>query len=182
MCRINDARSSKWRFILNYIFSDLHLNHKAVIGFEGRPFSSVYQMNKTILRNWRETVSSRDTIWVLGDVAFSTTKEELTSMIKNLPGIKKLILGNHDRSKSLQWWRDVGFVEVYPYPIIYQDFFILSHEPVYVSKEMPYVNIHGHTHSESSDNPQKVNVSVEVTGYAPVSLDDIITRRTKEKE
>lgn len=167
---------------MEYIFSDLHLNHEAIIQYEKRPFANVQEMNREILKNWREIVSSQDTIWLLGDVAFKTSKDDLKKIITNLPGRKNLILGNHDRGKSPLWWRDVGFDEVSRYPIIYRDFFILSHEPLYVGAEMPYVNIHGHTHGESSDNPQKVNVSVEVTGYKPLSLDEILDRFRKEAD
>ena len=93
-----------------------------------------------------------------------------------MPGHKILIMGNHDQEKSIQWWMDVGFDEVYPYPILWDKFFILSHESVYVNHKMPYVNIHGHMHNEISNNPRKVNVSVENTDYAPV-----LFSRIKEK-
>jgi calcineurin-like phosphoesterase family protein len=166
---------------MNYIWSDLHLNHEAVLRYENRPFNSVQEMNKTLIKNWRETVSSKDTIFNLGDVSFKTTKDELEKIIKNLPGKKVLILGNHDRSKSLSWWRDVGFDEVYPYPIIYEGFFMLSHEPLYICPEMPYVNIHGHTHGECFDNyVQRMNVSVENIEYKPVSLDDLVFKFKRE--
>jgi calcineurin-like phosphoesterase family protein len=90
-----------------------------------------------------------------------------------MPGKKILVLGNHDRGRSLTYWYDIGFDEVYKYPIIYDEFYILSHESIYINHAMPYVNIHGHTHSENTTNLQKINVSVECTGYKPVLLDTI---------
>lgn len=161
---------------MEYVTSDWHLNHTEVIEYEKRPFQTVAEMNKAILKNWRDVVSSSDTVFHLGDVFLRTPKEQAEKIVKNLPGKKVLVLGNHDRSRSLSWWRDVGFIEVYKYPIIVRGFYILSHEPAYVGPSMPYVNVHGHTHSESSDNPHKVNVSVEVTDYRPVSLDDVVSR------
>lgn len=159
-----------------YIWSDLHLNHKNIIEYENRPFSSVQEMNKTLLSAWRTHIKGNDTIINLGDVFLSGDKESCTQIIKNLPGKKILVMGNHDRQHSLRWWLDVGFDEVYPYPIIYDSFYILSHEPLYVSKKMPYANIHGHTHSSSFDNPQMVNVSVDVLGFVPFSFDEIKIR------
>lgn len=167
---------------MNLIWSDLHINHEAILRYENRPFKDVKEMKQVLTGNWKSAATSHDTVFVLGDVAFRTTKEELTEIIQNLPGKKVLVMGNHDKSKSLRWWHDVGFAEVYKYPIIYRDWFILSHEPVYVGPEMPYVNIHGHTHGESSTNPRKVNVCVEATDYKPASLDGIIARFTKQQK
>ena len=163
-----------------YLWSDLHLNHERIINYEQRPFANVTQMNQALLSAWSETVKSQDTIINLGDVAFSTSHAELQKIITNLPGHKILILGNHDRDKSVKWWQEVGFDEVYPYPIIYEGFYILSHESLYVGKEMPYVNLHGHTHGESTDNPQKFNVSVEVIGYRPILFDEIKAKFVKD--
>jgi len=156
-----------------YIWSDLHLGHKHIIDYEERPFDSVEHMDTFLISSWKDNIKSNDTIINLGDVSFKTNKENLEKIIKNLPGYKILILGNHDRGKSVKWWREVGFDEVYKYPIIYDDFYILSHESIYINKHMPYVNVHGHTHGESSDNFQKVNVSVELLNYKPILFDEI---------
>jgi len=164
-----------------YIWSDLHLNHSNIIEYEKRPFSSVQEMNKTLLDAWKNTIGSKDTIINLGDFALGMNKESLEKLVKNLPGTKILILGNHDIGHSTKWWREVGFDEVSKYPIIYDGFYILSHESLYVGKEMPYVNVHGHTHGESTDNPQKVNVSVEVLGYKPILFDSIKNKFNEEK-
>ena len=164
---------------MDFVTSDWHLNHGNIIEYEKRPFKTVAEMNHAILKNWRETVGRHDTVFFLGDAFFHTPKEEAQMVVTSLPGKKVIVLGNHDRGKSTQWWRDVGFAEVYSYPIVYKKFFILSHEPLYVGPGMPYVNVHGHTHGESSDNPQKVNVCVEVTEYRPVSLDEIVARFQK---
>lgn len=156
-----------------YIWSDLHLGHNNIIKYEDRPFTDISLMNKLLIKNWRETVSSDDTIINLGDVCFKFGKEKLSKVIKNLPGHKILVLGNHDRSKSINWWREAGFDEVYKYPIIYDKFYILSHEPIYINRHMPYVNVHGHMHSKQIDDKQCVNVSVELIDYKPILFDSI---------
>lgn len=165
-----------------YIWSDLHLNHENIIKYESRPFSSVKEMNKTLLDNWKKTVKKHDTIINLGDVSFRGGKEWNTEQISNMPGKKVLVLGNHDRGRSLKWWYDVGFNEVYKYPIIYNDFYILSHEPQYINENMPYVNIHGHCHLEKSSSLQKVNVCVENIDYMPVNIETIFDKYKGEKE
>ncbi len=160
----------------DYIWSDLHLNHSNIIEYEGRPYASVEEMNAALLGAWGSTIKKNDVLWNLGDVALHMSREMLTKMLSGLPGKKILILGNHDRGRSIPWWYSVGFDVVYEYPIILNNFYMLSHKPLYVNRSMPYVNIHGHTHGTSSDNPQQVNVSVEVIGYKPVLLQSIQDR------
>lgn len=132
------------------------------------------KMDKTILRNWRETVKGDDTIINLGDVFFKWSKERAQNVIQNLPGHKVLILGNHDRSHSVDWWREVGFHEVYPWPIIYKEWYILSHEEVFLNEKMPYINLHGHRHEVKLNKPCYINVCVENTDYKPVLLSSLL--------
>ena len=82
-------------------------------------------------------------------------------------------MGNHDKARTVTWWKDVGFQDVSLYPIIVDEFYIFSHEPVYLNKNMPYANIHGHTHSTCYKNKQYVNVSVEALDYKPIEFDKI---------
>jgi len=164
-----------------WLISDTHFYHSNIILYEKRPFSNKIEMNEVMINNWKKVVRKNDTIFHLGDVGFGS-KCMMYELISDLPGRKILVMGNHDKQHSLSWWQGVGFDEVYKYPIIYEGFYILSHEPLYVGQEMPYVNIHGHTHSESSDNKQKVNVSVEVINYTPVNFNVIKNKFTKEGE
>lgn len=159
-----------------YIWSDLHLNHSNIIKYENRPFRDIEEMNDTLLNNWKKTITKHDTIINLGDVSFKCSKEFMKNIISNMPGKKILVLGNHDKARSVKWWHDVGFDIVYPYPFILDDFYILSHEPIYINDNMPYVNIHGHTHSDISECKQKVNVCVENINYIPISFESIKKR------
>jgi calcineurin-like phosphoesterase family protein len=128
-------------------------------------------MDLALINNWNDKVGRLDKVFCLGDFALSN-KGFTTFVCAKLNGIKSLIMGNHD-CRSASWYIDVGFDEVYKYPIIYHDFYILSHEPVYLNNHMPYVNIHGHLHSRKMDNKKYVNVSVENVEYAPVDFDAI---------
>ena len=50
---------------------------------------------------------------------------------------------------------------------------MLSHEPLYVNKNMPYCNIHGHIHSLEYDSKHYFNVSVECINYKPINFEEI---------
>lgn len=155
-----------------FMISDMHLGHKHIIDYEKRPFRDVEEMDKTIIENWNKTVSKEDRVFVLGDISFYN-KDKTKEILNGLNGRKILILGNHDRERSLGWWRDAGITEAINYPIILEEFYILSHEPVYLSESMPYANIHGHIHRLQYNNYQYFNVSVECVNYTPVSFESI---------
>lgn len=77
-----------------FYISDLHLGHGAIIKIDKRPFSTYEEMYDTIVRNWNNTVSDEDTIYILGDFSFKTSIA--LDIVKKLKGHKVLILGNHD--------------------------------------------------------------------------------------
>lgn len=163
-----------------FLYSDPHFGHEAIIEYESRPFENAAHMDQTLLDNWNKRVSKKDMVYILGDVSFhnfAITEE----IIRSLNGRKRLILGNHDRNRSLTWWKNAGFEEVYEHPICYGGFYWFSHEPMYINKNMPYVNIHGHIHGQKYEGDQYVNVSVEQINYAPV-LFGVISDKFTPKE
>lgn len=162
-----------------YLISDMHFGHNRIIEYENRPFETVKFMDLAIIKNWNEVVHKEDLVFVLGDVSFYS-KEKTKSVVSKLMGRKFLILGNHDTSNSEDFWKEVGFEFISKYPICIDEFFWLSHEPMYLSSAMPYVNIHGHIHSKTMSTEkmpnQYVNVSVEQIGYKPIDFEVIKNR------
>jgi len=157
-----------------FIISDQHFWHEKAILYNARPFSSVEEMNRKMIINHNNVVKNRDVCFFLGD--FSFCPNDMTREVyEQLNGTKILILGNHDRRKSVTWWRRAGFEEIHKYPLIINDRFILSHEPVEGDLGKFY-NIHGHIHLNRSDvtTDRHVNVCVETTGYCPVNLDQLM--------
>ena len=91
--------------------------------------------------------------------------------------------GNHD-TKSNEHYRRAGFCEVYDLPVIFQGFWLLSHEPLYVCQNMPYANIFGHVHANpiyKDFSPQSFCVSVERINYTPISFEEIKRVVAEEK-
>lgn len=165
-----------------FFISDHHFGHGNIIKYENRPFFDVDSMTEHMIKAWNKVVGKNDKVYVLGDFSFYGF-EKTESIVKRLNGFKYLVVGNHDRRKSNEWWRRVGFKEVYDKPIIYNDFFILSHEPVYVNQCMPYLNIHGHLHSKkmvSAEDNQYINVSVECWDYEPQPISSFIMAEGEE--
>jgi calcineurin-like phosphoesterase family protein len=157
----------------DFVIADTHFFHANIIKYATRPYRSVDEMNWDIKKRWNNAVSKKDRIFILGDFSFGAF-EQTASLVANLNGTKILILGNHDDGRSLAWWMRAGLNHVSAYPIVYKQWYILSHEPVYVNEYMPYCNIHGHLHGRKMEGPQYINVAVEHTGYAPTPMANIV--------
>lgn len=155
-----------------FMTSDHHFGHKHIIDFESRPFADSEEMTRIMMEKWNAVVGKGDRVFHLGDFSF-LNRVKTKEIVAGLNGYKVLILGNHDRGRSRSWWLDTGFDEVSEYPIVYGGFFFLSHEPMYMNKHMPYVNIHGHIHGQKYEGTQYVNVSVEHWDYTPVPFETI---------
>ena len=80
-------------------------------------------------------------------------------------------MGNHD-NWSEQTYRDMGFHTVSRFPILYGDFYLLSHAPLILSQTTPYFNCYGHVHNDEKyvDNATSKCFSVERIGYRPCLL------------
>jgi calcineurin-like phosphoesterase family protein len=79
-----------------YFTADQRSGHRTIIGYCGRPFHSIGEMDAALVANWNAVVGRRDTVHVLGDVAMGR-REESMPLICGLAGHKILYPGNHDR-------------------------------------------------------------------------------------
>ena len=159
-----------------FLIADTHFDHRGIIDLADRPFKDVETMQDTITWNTNEIVHKNDHLYWLGDIGMCNKKRMSELLNRFKCHNNYLILGNHDLCHSLSWWYSLGFFKtVTKWPIIVDDWYILSHAPVYLNKYMPYVNIHGHLHEKTLSAPDcaYVNVSLEQTDYKPVSFDEI---------
>ena len=141
-----------------------------------QPFKDVADMNWQLIKNWNNKVSKLDRVFMLGDYVMGN-KEKIKEITQKLNGHKILVMGNHD-NYSPKLYMEAGFDWVSKCPIILDDFFILSHKPLYLNEHMPYVNIYGHVHGNKAYadySPQSVCVSVERKhmGYAPIRMEEV---------
>ena len=153
-----------------YVIADTHFGHKKILGFEraNRPFASVAEHDDELVRRWNAVVKPKDTVWHLGDVLFGSGAFPILGLLN---GVKKLVMGNHDRYPSalyLEYFNCVvGSAEV--------DGCIFTHIPVHPSQFARYrANLHGHLHSKNLDDPRYINVSAEQIGLSPVRLHDVL--------
>lgn len=165
-----------------FVTSDTHFHHTNVIGFCNRPFGSVEHMNEQLIHNWKMVVGKDDHVWFLGDFSFGTY-EQTANVLDQLPGIKHLIVGNHDRkgradklfNRDWKQW----FVDSHDYFRLKtsEGKFVLCHFPL-ASWERGYINLHGHLHSASGykNKFRQYDVGVDANNYTPLLLSDAVER------
>lgn len=133
-----------------------------------KDFQNAVEGDRAMIERWNATVTPEDHVWHLGDVTMGNN----LSIIKELNGHKRLILGNHDRCDVRQY-REAGFQKVQGYRFC-DRWAIMSHIPLHPeSLGKGRINIHGHIHERPAFGPQYRNVCVEQTNYTPVLLESL---------
>jgi calcineurin-like phosphoesterase family protein len=154
-----------------FFFSDPHFGHYNIIEYAARPFQTSAEMDAAIIANWNQVVTPDDHVFLLGDVAIQNP-EKTHEILHRLHGTITLVLGNHDNRNEME--KTGRFDLVSPYPILYDNFFLLSHEPVFVNEQCPFCNVHGHTHGNRFENTLlHVNVSAECVDYTPLAFAEV---------
>lgn len=152
-----------------FFVSDLHLGHKAIPKYRPQ-FTTTEEHDDFIISNYLATVSKRDTIYFLGDVAFSM---DAIMRLKVLPGYKILILGNHDTDFGIAHAQALQTCFNRVYGLTTKKGCWLSHAPIHPEELRGKFNIHGHTHNATLQDPRYVNVSLENCNYFPVDFTEI---------
>ena len=131
----------------NLYIADLHFNHANSIRFDSRPFSSVEEMNETILTNWNSAVKGDDTVYILGDM-FWGRKDVCMDALRQMKGSKVLIRGNHDHLKTEAFCS--AFEEIASYKEITDgaEHLVLCHYPIPCFNRHYYgwIHLYGHVH------------------------------------
>lgn len=151
-----------------FVIADLHLGHVSILGFEPARthFTDIDHMHQTLIVRWNTVVGDKDTVYVLGDVAF---RKDVLPLLGRMKGRKILIKGNHDLyslDKYTPYFEDIRACHVIGRTI-------LTHIPVHPGQSSRYsLNIHGHLHSQSLNDPFYKCVSCEQVNFTPLELEN----------
>jgi calcineurin-like phosphoesterase family protein len=168
-----------------YLTSDTHFNHDKPFIYEPRGFHSVQEMNETLFRNWNNTVTDEDDVYMLGDFFLGTDSDFVKETLKLLRGKIHIIIGNHDTGAKCFIYEhgDHNVVDIqYATIISYKKRqFYLSHYPTLTADlqsnpEKVVFNIFGHTHSKEKfyeGCPYMYNAAVDANDNKPVSIEEI---------
>ncbi len=169
---------------MDYLGYLTHFGHKNIIKYCNRPLNH----DDIMVERWHKTVKPEDTILHLGDLmVWYNMDEKWERVIRELPGDKHLILGNHDKAKKEEYEK-LGFTIHDPFfakiggRVVY-----FSHYPTLLDNLSDRLSVHGHIHNNKlkqdthniHHNLRFRNVSVEVVDYTPVRLKDVLSNDYK---
>jgi calcineurin-like phosphoesterase family protein len=151
-----------------YFTSDWHFGHKAILKY--RPeFESIEQHDQTFIDNFNNTVTKRDTVYFLGDMAFTAEGLEKLKQLRHCHK-KVLYLGNHDTLHTREYLE--VFDEVFAIRSLKN--FWLSHCPMHPQEiRNRKGNIHGHLHRSVLGDSRYFDVSPEKHNYELVDFEYI---------
>lgn len=171
---------------MDYFTSDLHFGHRNIINHANRPYTSVEQMDASLIEYWQNTVGRKDRIFLLGDLSFHPVLKTL-KIFKQLPGLKHWIVGNHDKShrnneefcKLFESIQDVKIASTNHRKLF------MSH---YAHRTWPYAHhgvwhLYGHSHGTLADDPNalSMDVGVDAHGMKFLTFDDIAAHMATKK-
>jgi len=151
--------------------ADEHYGHTNIIKYCNRPFSSIEEMDKTIIDNFNAKVKSGDAVYHLGDFTLKEYERAKEYMHK-LNGCHFFIIGSHDkwiveggecRGTYLKEIKENGKV------------IVLCHYAMRVWPKSHYGSWHlyGHSHGKLLSYGLSYDVGVDNNNFFPVSFDEI---------
>lgn len=139
-----------------FVIGDLHFGHAKVQALRGIT-------DQEIIDRWNAVVTKRDVVYVLGDVF-------KVDLMPELLGTKKLALGNHDLRPASVYLRFFSQVHA----MFEWDNCLLTHIPVHPAQNRRWrLNVHGHLHGHTLQDPFYRCVSAEQLDFTPTLLSDI---------
>lgn len=176
-----------------YYTANLHIGHANIIQHCQRPFSSVEEMNRTLLHNWNKVIHRDDAVYVLGDLFFRNTVPA-DEYLKQMKGKKHLLIGNHDSS----WMKKVELSKYFESVSHMQEIIDGSHHLTLCHYPMMSWNacnkgafqVYGHIHNNRNDtywpllstSELSLNAGVDINGFRPVTLQELIINNANYKE
>lgn len=160
-----------------WVTSDWHLGHRNVAKWRETftdPAIPADEHDQTILARYREAVKPRDMVWFLGDIILHP---DYLETVAQLPGLKKLVLGNHDTDRLARGVTTKDLVKVFAevHGLVSYKRAWLSHAPIHPQELRGKVNIHGHTHiNPIKGDARYIPVCLEDTNFRPIKFQDIM--------
>lgn len=185
-----------------WFVADTHFNHAKIIEHALRPFSSLAEMDRQLIKNWNDHVQPRDDVFHLGDVAW----REAEVYRDKLNGNIHLIRGNHEVAAEKIKHRFIWVKDVYELAV--REFFLeegrewsekqriwLAHyaHRVWPRSHHGVWHLYGHSHGSLVDAPNALSLDVGVdatarwlggveTGKRDLEYEQIIGVRTSPED
>lgn len=170
--------------------SDTHFGQQRTLDYSRRPFTSLEEMDLTMISNWNKNVTMQDTVIHAGDFGDISVIEKTLKTLN----FKKLIwvLGNYDRN---QWEEINKILKTFEREIIVTDRyeftenvsgkeirFHVIHEPetydIIKSGKIPEYPeefvLYGHIHGRAFAKKNGIDLGTDYHKYSPISLEQVL--------
>ena len=167
--------------------ADLHLGHANIIRFCSRPFTTVGEMDQTILERLNVSVKPNDILYFLGDFCMGSQKR--IAVYRRRIRCNKIfaVPGNHDKQahklkEDFLWLDNLAEVSIDGQPIV------LCHYALRVWNRSNHGSWHlyGHSHGRLPDTPNSLSMDmgVDAHDFRPWHYDEIadLMRRKAEAQ
>lgn len=173
-----------------YFSADFHFGHDKIRFYCSRPFTSLKEMDSTIINNLNTRIKKEDTLFVLGDFCFSRSTEapdspkSAFSFYRDQINCQNIIFinGNHDVKGRNGLKTTIDKVTIH----LGGRRINLVHNPEHADTRYE-INLVGHVHNNWEIQRKKmgeaftdcINVGVDVWKFFPVSINEILARYSK---
>ena len=174
-----------------FFTSDTHFGHARIIEYCNRPFSSVEEMDETIINRWNIVVDHDDTVIHLGDFTLGNL-EVAKKYIGQLNGHIKIL--GYNWHHDARWLKDMkpssvicsasGHpIEILP-PMVVIEYrkskkhphvLVLCHYPILVWDRKHYGawHLYGHTHGTCDLPGYCFDIGVDSNHFYPISISGV---------
>lgn len=153
--------------------ADEHYGHKNIIKYCNRPFTSVEEMNQTLIDNHNRVVGKGDCTVHIGDFSLSDARCTL-EIIEQLNGSHIFIRGSHDA-----WLKATPHItakQIWRRKVHGEQMIVCCHYALRVWPMSHYGawHLYGHSHGLLQGHHGKsMDVGVDCWGYRPLSFDEV---------
>lgn len=137
---------------MDFFTADLHFMHKNILKYCNRQTSSIEEMNEQLITAINNTVTEKDTLYILGDVAIGSVAKAFDYLCRINCKIV-LIPGNHDDPKLLRLVNEHPNMTVENTLVskkLNGQYMVMSHFPLAIWDRQHYKSWHLHGHSHGS--------------------------------
>ena len=149
--------------------SDTHFGHRNILSFcpNTRHGTTPDEMDRILIENWQRDVADTDDVYMLGDIFFCDSKRA-RDIMRQLPGRKHLIYGNHDKVIRSDHQLQAQFASINDYLelTIGNRFITLFHYPMleWLGMNRGSYALFGHVHGNMDYHPEVANARIMDVG------------------
>ena len=172
-----------------FYYADSHFGHGNIIKLDGRPFTSVDEMDRMLIENYNKEVTDEDDVYIDGDLIYESNKSP-QYYLEQLKGKKHLVLGNHDRWLFKDPSIRKHFVEIDKTMFINDgnERVVISHCPFaeWEGYFRGVYHVYAHIHNNLNDTyyfmktkERALNAGCMINNYKPVTLKELIANNNE---